>query len=114
MSRAPDSTMRELALAPLLTVLGLAAFAFLPKSAAAQEACFGPFATYEEAAAECHQLLSIGYCSPTEIGIYGYTTPDGFYAQACCCIPLVSILPPPAESLKPLEDEEREDERSEE
>jgi hypothetical protein len=114
MKRPLSFSVRERALTQLLTAVGLAAA--LPLSAAAEGQCFGPFATTDAAGDYCRYLVyDIMYCAaPPEPGAFleviGYTTPEGYYAQACCCLALNAAVPQQPEAQQA---EQKQDDRSE-
>ena len=106
MKEALTSRVRGCSIAQFLTAVGLAVI--LPLPAAAQ--CFGPYASIPAAQAACRNFLDTGFCSsnPDEgafVEVFGYFTPQGFPAAACCCLALVALEVGPTEEAQKPEEE---------
>lgn len=56
-------------------------------AAAAQEACYGPHASYESAEDQCLYLVNTNYCVRPPEGYWVIRRDDAGY-QYCCCVPI--------------------------
>lgn len=74
-----------------MLVLAAATFA-MSSAAAAQEQCYGPHASYDDAVDQCIYLLNIGHCLPPPVGST-IIRQDDFGYNYCCCIALIAAQP---------------------
>lgn len=81
----------------------------MPLMASADYVCQGGYGTQAAAASDLAYLVNeTQYCTH-DYYTSGYYDANGYYWYEWCCVANVSLLPPPAEALKPKEGQDEQD-----